>query len=405
MAMEPPPDLIPTLHKALEELYENPPPPIPSPAATPKRASVALVIRIQPHPSYRPKDNNSVVSTLAEFFDLPWVQHGDPECLFIKRAARKGDRWTSHVALPGGKRDVEDKGDYEAAVRECLEEVGLDLDGEMAIDCGKLPDRVVTTSWGTVPLMVLCPFVFVHMSPTPPPLHLQPTEVASAHWVPLRTLLSPDFRTVHRCDVSDRLARQTTGLLGRFVRWGLRINLGQMEFSAVRLWPSHSVYSSFSGDFIADSGAAGGSWDRPMLLWGLTLGVATDFLEMLPHGEPATGWQYPTFTSSDVKAVVWLMTKSLRQRNWLKMQQGSKARALEDKRRLEDIDADGDTKSSMVLVQGRNENRQIEPRTSVVGTLLEGYYDIVRDAVWITLFGRTVIIGTALGAAWWKHRR
>lgn len=46
------------------------------------------------------------------------------------------------MALPGGKRDAEDKGDYEVAVRECLEEVGLDLDGEMAIDCGKLPDRM-----------------------------------------------------------------------------------------------------------------------------------------------------------------------------------------------------------------------------------------------------------------------
>lgn len=46
------------------------------------------------------------------------------------------------MALPGGKRDAEDKNDYEAAVRECLEEVGLNLHGGMAIDCGKLPDRV-----------------------------------------------------------------------------------------------------------------------------------------------------------------------------------------------------------------------------------------------------------------------
>jgi len=70
------------------------------------------------------------------------VKRGDPECLFIKRAARRGDRWTSHVALPGGKRDEEDEDDHRAAVRECLEEVGLDLDNGMIIDCGKLPDRV-----------------------------------------------------------------------------------------------------------------------------------------------------------------------------------------------------------------------------------------------------------------------
>jgi 8-oxo-dGTP pyrophosphatase MutT (NUDIX family) len=74
--------------------------------------------------------------------------------LFIKRAARKGDRWTAHVAFPGGKRDPEDAGDLEAAVRETLEEVGLDLEHEPVLHCGHLPDRVVTTSWGTVPCVL-----------------------------------------------------------------------------------------------------------------------------------------------------------------------------------------------------------------------------------------------------------
>lgn len=119
-------------------------------SAFPRRCAIVQSLtstiphQIQPHPSHRPNpgENNAEVTNLSDFFDLPWVQHGDPECLFIKRAARKGDRWTSHVALPGGKRDAEDKGDYEAAVRECLEEVGLNLDGGMAIDCGKLPDRL-----------------------------------------------------------------------------------------------------------------------------------------------------------------------------------------------------------------------------------------------------------------------
>lgn len=46
------------------------------------------------------------------------------------------------MALPGGKRDEEDEDDHRAAVRECLEEVGLDLDNGMIVDCGKLPDRV-----------------------------------------------------------------------------------------------------------------------------------------------------------------------------------------------------------------------------------------------------------------------
>jgi hypothetical protein len=41
------------------------------------------------------------VRTLSELFQQSWAQHGDPQVLFIKRAKRKGDRWSAHIALPG----------------------------------------------------------------------------------------------------------------------------------------------------------------------------------------------------------------------------------------------------------------------------------------------------------------
>jgi 8-oxo-dGTP pyrophosphatase MutT (NUDIX family) len=47
-------------------------------------------------------------------------------CL-IKRADRKGDRWSGDVALPGGKVD-KDETPLEAVKREVKEEIGLDLD-------------------------------------------------------------------------------------------------------------------------------------------------------------------------------------------------------------------------------------------------------------------------------------
>jgi 8-oxo-dGTP pyrophosphatase MutT (NUDIX family) len=71
--------------------------------------------------------------------------------IFIKRAARVGDRWTSHVALPGGKRDPEDEDDRAVAIRETVEEIGLDLNSPDAFFVGNLPERVVSTSWGKVP--------------------------------------------------------------------------------------------------------------------------------------------------------------------------------------------------------------------------------------------------------------
>ena len=71
--------------------------------------------------------------------------------LFIRRATRKGDRWTGHVAFPGGKRDETDVDDRSASIRETEEEVGLSLEPRNALFIGALPERIVTTAWGTVP--------------------------------------------------------------------------------------------------------------------------------------------------------------------------------------------------------------------------------------------------------------
>lgn len=62
----------------------------------------------------------AVAIVLREF------EHG-PEILFIKRAVQPGDPWSGQMAFPGGHRDSTDSGLKEAAMRETLEEVGLDL--------------------------------------------------------------------------------------------------------------------------------------------------------------------------------------------------------------------------------------------------------------------------------------
>src|SRR5436305_15279350 len=95
-------------------------------------------------------------------------------------------------------------------------------------------------------LMVLCPYVFVITEPTIPPLALQPTEVAAAHWVPLRALLSPSLRTFEYVDLSSRFAKQG----GPVLRAVLRVLLGKMRFSAVQLIPSESLFSSLTDGFI-----------------------------------------------------------------------------------------------------------------------------------------------------------
>ncbi|KAL9001915.1 MAG: hypothetical protein Q9188_005130 [Gyalolechia gomerana] len=126
-----------------------------------KRASVALIIRVRPtFPNQACFDAEKCSpkagtddSRLESFFDQEWVQRGDPEVLFIKRAAREGDRWTSHIAFPGGRRDPEDEDDVATSVRETKEEIGLDLNAEHCLQVGNLSERVVTTWLGKTPLV------------------------------------------------------------------------------------------------------------------------------------------------------------------------------------------------------------------------------------------------------------
>lgn len=167
------PDIISHLKSILLELNAHPYPEVACPPGVPKRASVALILRVQPDyahwpekqiPAFPSRSPNrrrrssaafsskpSFGDELDAFFKQVWVQHGDPEILFIKRAARIGDKWNGHVALPGGKRDPEDEDDAVTAMREALEEVGIDVSHNNALAVGNLPQRIVTTSWGKVP--------------------------------------------------------------------------------------------------------------------------------------------------------------------------------------------------------------------------------------------------------------
>jgi len=153
-------ELVSYLHNVLLDLSAHPYPVIPTPPTVKKRASVAVIVRIQPHYSHWPSYASASlpsdpIERINAFFDQDWVRHGDPEVLFIKRATREGDKWNGHVALPGGRRDPEDEDDLATAVRETIEEVGIDLEtlfaNGKAVVCGNLPQRVVTTSWGRVP--------------------------------------------------------------------------------------------------------------------------------------------------------------------------------------------------------------------------------------------------------------
>jgi hypothetical protein len=174
--------------------------------------------------------------------------------------------------------------------------------------------------------MVLCPFIFVITRTKIPPLALQPTEVAAAHWVPLRALLSPSLRTFEYVDLSARYSRQG----GLILRTILRILLGKMRFSAIELVPSESLFSSITDGFILGNAKQPSnliskvaqaefgipvSIDQRLLLWGLTLGVLADLLDMLPPYNASKLWIYPNFATPDLRAIIYLLTFRIRRNN------------------------------------------------------------------------------------------
>lgn len=147
------------LKASLQEIHQEDCPHVENPPGCAKRASVAVVLRIRPtsplQAIYNPEQCCSTAHTFQDsldfFFSQTWVQEGEPEVLLIKRAARRGDRWTSHIALPGGKREHGDPDDRATSARETREETGLEVDTDYCLHIGNLPERVITTAWGKVP--------------------------------------------------------------------------------------------------------------------------------------------------------------------------------------------------------------------------------------------------------------
>ncbi|KAF9153801.1 hypothetical protein DFQ26_000442 [Actinomortierella ambigua] len=219
--------------------------------------------------------------SLEEFFSQTWVQTGTPEILFIERATRKTDRWSGHVALPGGKQELHED-DQETAARETLEEIGLDLADPRFFRCvGQLDDRELWTSFGRVFLMVLSPFIYIQLTPTTPPLRPQPDEVASVHWQPLSLFLD----RLEQPQWTPMVINLSSKLTPRLSRTFLRGLFGTMSL--------HSIEMPYKPEFVLRQRQEGSKavvvvdhhpeWDpnhRPLKLWGLTLQMTADLLEL-----------------------------------------------------------------------------------------------------------------------------
>ena len=161
----------------------------------PARAAVAIVLRATP-PSHE-----SPVTSL--------------ELLLILRATREGDPWSGQVALPGGRRNPEDATLQDTAIRETLEETGIDLAAHGLV-LGTLDELRPRTP--VLPPIIVTPFVAI----VPPELPFQISdELADAFWAPWTTFADPTRIDESTVNVRGADWKVSSYLVGERVVWGM----------------------------------------------------------------------------------------------------------------------------------------------------------------------------------------
>jgi len=158
---------------------------------------------------------------------LHW-QGDDAQVLFIERASREGDPWSGHMAFPGGRVDAGDRGTRDAAERETLEEVGLDLSAGRYL--GRLDDLEGRPEANQ--RLVVSAYVYVLSEAGPlVPNH----EVREAFWFPVSNLRDSERQVTypHATYGGKQLPGILVGLPDRHIVWGLTYRFIDVFLSAV----------------------------------------------------------------------------------------------------------------------------------------------------------------------------
>jgi len=141
---------------------------------------------------------------------------GGIEILFIRRAEHEKDPWSGHMGFPGGRAEPGDASLEATAVRETLEETGLDL-ARSGVRLGAL-DEVKALARGRPVDLAIAPFVFrLRERLDGAPSH----EVVSLHWRPLERLLAPETRSTLHYQYEETVLELPCLRIEGLVIWGL----------------------------------------------------------------------------------------------------------------------------------------------------------------------------------------
>ena len=140
---------------------------------------------------------------------------GEPELLMIKRAEAEGDPWSGHIACPGGRMEPGDHDLAVTAVRETLEETGVDVarDGRLL---GHLDD--LSPRSPVLPPIVIRPYVALVRAG----VEIVPSrEVAAAFWVPISALRERTAWGTDSVSVRGSTLEVSVFKHGEYTVWGL----------------------------------------------------------------------------------------------------------------------------------------------------------------------------------------
>ena len=135
---------------------------------------------------------------------------------FIKRPENPGDSYSGHIAFPGGKMNTADLSAEHTALRETIEEIGVDLN-EAGYLLGRLDDLKPLNPNG--PKFIVTPFVFILNKNID--IRMNKDEVEDFMWIPFNFLADKNNLRIRYKERSGQVIEDYVYSYKKYLIWGM----------------------------------------------------------------------------------------------------------------------------------------------------------------------------------------